>query len=118
MVYNLCLHYLQQAQDAEEITQDVFVKVYQKRASFQGKSSMKTWIYRIAVNQCLDFLKAQKRQKRLMMIKSIFGVDAEKMRELPDFNHPGALLEGKEALGALFGKINQLPPQQKTAFIL
>lgn len=118
MVFNLCLNYLQNTQDAEEAAQDVFVKVHQKLPSFQEKSSLKTWVYRIAVNQCLDVLKAKKRQKRFGFLKSIFAGPDEKAIEISDFNHPGIQMEDREALESLFQKINGLPETQKTVIIL
>ena len=57
LVFNVALNYLQNVEDAEEITQDVFVKVYHSLDNFNQKSSHKTWIYRITINQCLDFIK-------------------------------------------------------------
>ena len=59
MVYNLALQYTQNKADAEEITQDVFVKVHQKIHTFGERSELKTWIYRIAINQSLDFLRSK-----------------------------------------------------------
>ena len=64
MVYNLALGYVQNTEDAEEITQDVFVKVYQKIEGFKSDSTLKTWIYRIAINQCIDYVKAKNAKKR------------------------------------------------------
>lgn len=64
MVFNLALQYVQNIEDAEEIMQDVFVKVHNNLNSFKNKSSLKTWIYRIAINQSLDFIKAQKTKKK------------------------------------------------------
>ncbi|MEY3238637.1 MAG: hypothetical protein RIR11_75 [Bacteroidota bacterium] len=118
MVYNLCLNYLQNTQDAEEATQDIFVKIHGKISSFEEKSSLKTWIYRIAINHCLDFLQAQKRQKRFALFKSIFNADNKPIYDPPDFNHPGVQLEDREALENLYKKINELPENQKTAVIL
>jgi RNA polymerase sigma-70 factor, ECF subfamily len=119
MVYNLCLNYLQNTSDAEEVTQDVFVKVYQQIDNFKQQSNIKTWIYRISINQCLDFLKAKKRQKRFGFHVPLFGNDQTAIYPtLSDFNHPGVLLEDKEALKKLFKQINSLPHNQKTALIL
>lgn len=61
LVYNLCLNYLQNIEDAEEVTQDVFVTIFKKQEEFKSNSSLKTWIYRITINHCLDFLKEKKR---------------------------------------------------------
>lgn len=119
MVYNLCLNYLQNTSDAEEVTQDTFVKVYQQIERFNQQSSLKTWIYRISINLCLDFLKAKKRQKRFGFHIPLFGSDQGAVYPtLSDFNHPGVLLEDKEALKELFKQINSLPHNQKTALIL
>ncbi|WP_396179831.1 RNA polymerase sigma factor [Flavobacterium sp.] len=60
MVYNVGLHYLQNIEDAEEITQDVFIQIHGSLGTFNEKSSLKTWIYRIAINKSLDFLKQKK----------------------------------------------------------
>ena len=57
LVYNVALHYLQNVEDAEEITQDVFVQVHNSLDSFKENSSLKTWIYRITINKSLDFIK-------------------------------------------------------------
>ena len=118
LVYNLCLSYLQNIEEAEEVTQDVFVKVYEKHGSFKGNSSLKTWIYRITVNNCLDFLKAKKRVKRFGFFTTLFTENQNERKGLVDFNHPGVLLEDKEAIEKLFNQINELPDKQKTALIL
>ena len=119
MVFNLALNHLQQREEAEEVTQDVFVKVHQKMADFSGRSSVKTWIYRITVNQCLDHLKARKRQKRSGFHRRIFGNDdRDPIAELPDHDHPGVKLEDKEDVQTLFRMMDELPERQRTALIL
>ncbi len=115
LVFNLCLQYLQNKQEAEEAAQDVFVKIHQKLASFEGKSSLKTWVYRITINHCLDVLRARQRHKRFGGFLSFFD---EKSPDPTDFDHPGVLLEDRESLETLFKKINQLPENQRTALIL
>lgn len=109
-VYNTALSYAQSVEDAEEITQDVFVKIHRSASKFKGKSSVNTWIYRIAVNTSLDYLK---RKKRLSIVK-LNNITVDK----PDFEHPGVVLEKKEKAKALFKVIDTLPETQKTAFIL
>jgi RNA polymerase sigma factor (sigma-70 family) len=118
-VYNVALHYVQQVEDAQEITQDVFVAVYQSIDSFQGAATVSTWIYRITVNKCLDFIKAKQRKKRFAFFSSLFKDESvEANYHPPENNHPGIQMEDKEALTILFGHINQLPDNQKTALIL
>ncbi len=116
LVYNLCLNYLQNTEDAEEVTQDVFVKVFNKHGNFNEQSSLRTWIYKITVNQCLDFLKAKKRKKRFGFVIPIY--DNSESLSYSDFKHPGVLLEHHEATENLLKQINELPHNQKTALLL
>lgn len=109
-VYNLALSYLQVTEDAEEVTQDVFGKVWRSAGSFAGNSQVTTWLYRIAVNTALTKLK--KRNTR-----SLFGALSNQL-DPPDFAHPGALLEDMEENKALFSAVYRLPDRQKTAFLL
>ena len=118
MVFNLALQYVQNTADAEEITQDVFVKVFDNLNSFKKQSSLKTWIYRMAINQSLDFIKAKNAQKR-SFLSSIFSINDSNFKFQPsNFNHPGIELEQKEACQKIFEAINQLSDNQKTALIL
>ncbi len=117
LVYNVALNYLQSIEDAEEVTQDVFVKVYHSLENFNQKSSYKTWIYRIAINQCLDFTKRKNSQKRFF----IFGKKSQNEQEYLNtstFEHPGILMENQEEASILFAVINTLTENQKTAFLL
>ena len=52
LVYNLCLRMSSDPQRAQDLSQDVFLRVYKGLRRFRGRSSLKTWIYRIAVNHC------------------------------------------------------------------
>ena len=118
MVFNIALHYVQNIEDAEEITQDVFVKVFDSLGAFKNKSTIKTWIYRISINQSLDFLKARNSKQR-SFLSSIFSLSDSKIFIEPvNFNHPGIELEHKEAYQKIFESINQLPDNQKTVIIL
>jgi RNA polymerase sigma-70 factor (ECF subfamily) len=117
LVYNVALNYLQNVEDAEEITQDVFIQLHTSLHKFQENSSLKTWIYRITINKCLDFIKHKNSQKRFF----IFGEKSHNEFELlniSNFEHPGILLENKEKAALLFGIINELGENQKTAFLL
>jgi RNA polymerase sigma factor (sigma-70 family) len=118
MVYNLALNYVQQQEDAEDITQEVFVKLHLHKYD-AASASLKTWIYRITINQCLDFVKATQTKKRFGFIISLFSKESnEPVAEAIHFNHPGIIAEDREALKRLFAIINQLPHNQKTALLL
>lgn len=119
LVYNLALQYVHNIEDAEEITQDVFVAVHHSINNFRNDSKISTWIYRITINKSLDFLKSKNRKKRFAFVTSIFKPNSsELMFDKPNFNHPGVEMEHKESLELLFLKINSLPDNQKTALIL
>lgn len=119
MVYNLALHYTQSIEDAQEITQDVFVAAHQSLDLFQENANIATWLYRITVNKSLDFLKAKKRKRRFAFFTSLFYDDSNDLKHNPpELNHPGFQMEHKEALENLLRQINQLPANQKTALIL
>ena len=111
------MHYLQNVEDAEEITQDVFVQIHQSLDTFKNNASIKTWLYRIAINKSLDLIKHKTSKKRFF----VFGMksDAEfEIHKISNFEHPGILLENKENATILFKAINELTENQRTAFIL
>lgn len=114
-VYNTILSIVQSTDDAEELTQDVFVEVDRSIGKFKGASELGTWIYRISVNRALDFLRFKKRKKRWSSFSSLFS---EETIDIPDFFHPGVALEQQENASILFKAIGRLPDNQKSAFVL
>jgi RNA polymerase sigma factor (sigma-70 family) len=64
-VYTICMSLIKNREDSEEVTQDVFVKVYYSMNQFKGKSSLKTWVYKIAYNASLSLL--QKKNKSFLV---------------------------------------------------
>ncbi len=112
-VYNLALQYVQNVNDAEEVTQDVFLAAYKSLDKFRNESSHSTWLYRITINKSLDFLKAKKRKKRFFWFTNEL-TDNDSI----EFEHPGVLIENKEETAFIFSCINELPDNQKTALIL
>lgn len=117
-VYNTALGIVQNAEDAEDVAQEVFIQVYRSIHSFKGESKLSTWLYRIATTRALDLLRNRKSKKRFGFIQRLFGDSNEPEFELPDFNHPGVMLDKKENAALLFKSIVQLPENQKLAFVL
>jgi len=119
-VFNLSLHYVLNAEDAQDITQEVFVKVYQRYQQFNERNaSLKTWICQIAINQSLDLLKAKQTNKRFGFLTSLFNEKTnEPISSALNINHPGIEKEDKEGLENLLKIIYTLPDAQKTAIIL
>lgn len=62
MVFTLALQMLKNREEAEEVSQDTFVKIYKYLNKFKGDSKFSTWVYRITYNSCLDRIKTYKRQ--------------------------------------------------------
>jgi len=59
-IYKLCLFYLKNKQEAEELVQEIFIKIWKKQTSFKGESHIYTWIYRISVNTLINYIKRKK----------------------------------------------------------
>ncbi len=117
-VYNTALGIVQNAEDAEDVAQEVFIQVYRSISHFKGESKLSTWLYRIATTRALDLLRSRKSKKRFGLLQRLFGEGNEPLYELPDFNHPGVALDRKENAAKLFKALGQLPENQRIAFTL
>ena len=119
-VYRGCLSYVPNAQEAEDIAQEVFVEVYQSIHKFQGHSSLLTWIYRITTTKCLEHIRKKKAKKRFGFMQSLGAgpIDEDKKDYLSDFDHPGAQLEAKEKLALLHKAVDALPESQRVVITL
>ena len=117
-VYNTAIGIVQNAEDAEDVAQEVFIQVFRSIHSFKAESKLSTWIYRITTTRSLDLLRNRKSKKRFGFIQRLFGDSNETLYELPDFNHPGVAMDRKENAALLFKAIDQLPENQKIAFTL
>jgi RNA polymerase sigma-70 factor (ECF subfamily) len=118
LVYNTVLGFLQNQEDAEDVTQDIFIKVFESIHQFKGDSSLTTWIYRIAVTSSFEFLRRKKRKKRFGFMSPLFGDQNEQTIEIADFYHPGIALDQRENASMLFKAIKKLPENQQIAFLL
>lgn len=118
MVFNTAVSIVQHEDDADDITQDVFIQVYQSVSSFKGESKFSTWLYRIVISKSLDHVKKKKRKKRFAFVQSLFGTASEEEIHPEEFNHPGVLMENRETAATLFKAMEQLPDNQRIAFTL
>lgn len=119
-VYNTCLGFLQNMEDAEDMAQEVFIQVFNSIGDYRNEASLSTWIYRIAVTKSLELLRYRKRQKRRSFFESLLGSgpDPDDISGDDPFYHPGVSLENKERSAVLFREIEKLGEKQKTAFVL
>ena len=110
---------MQSVEEAEDITQEVFVEVFQSISKFKRDSSLSTWIYRIAVNKCIDHLRSKNRKKRFAFLTSLFNPQTGKeLKIISSFDHPGIEMEKKEETQLLYKAIQLLPENQQSAFLL
>lgn len=119
-VYNTCLGFLHNRQDAEDASQEVFIRVYDSIGTFREEASLGTWIYRIAVTRSLEMIRHRKRQKRRAFFESLMqgGEDPDEVSGEEFYVHPGIALEQKERAEILFLEIGKLPENQKVAFTM
>ena len=118
MVFNTSLGIVQNFEDAEDLSQEVFIQVYESISSFKEGAKFSTWLYRITVSKCLDHLRSKKSKKRFAFLKSLYGDNNKMIVEPPDFYHPGIKMENKENAARLFKALDLLPETQKVAFVL
>jgi RNA polymerase sigma-70 factor (ECF subfamily) len=114
-VFSIALRYVQNYDDADDIAQEVFIKVIQSIDTYRGDSSLKTWLYRITVNHSISYIRKQK-------IKGFFGLkskDTIDELELIDRQpHPDKLLEHKELNEKFINSLAKLPEKQRETFAL
>ncbi len=124
LVYNVALRMLQDRQDAEDVTQDVFLKAYKSLRHFRGESQVSTWLYRITVNLSLNFQRARKHRQQLFIPKAAEDSDpTEGDHQLsgsggPTDENPSIKLEERETGRIVQEAINSLPDQQRVASML
>jgi len=106
-VYRLCYRYVNNHHDANDMAQEVFLKAYRALGRFRGDSAFSTWLYRIAVNTCLNFRSSRKPEGE------------EVSDSLPD-RAPGALaaVERDERSAMLREAVQRLPEKQRATLIL
>ena len=117
-LYGVILRVVQSEEAAEEILQDVFVNVYKNAIKFKGNASLKTWIYRITINESINYLRYKQRKKRFGFHVPLLTSRDSDVFNISDIRHPGILLEDKEGVEYIMKAINGLPNNQKTAILL
>lgn len=119
-VYRLALSLTKRPEDAEEVLQDVFLSVYRKLSSFEGRSAFSTWIYRITVNAALMKLRGKGREEEsLEAYLPQFTEDGRHARMVLDFTQgPEEALLRKEREQIIRAAIDALPPDYKVVLVL
>ncbi|MCX6147929.1 MAG: sigma-70 family RNA polymerase sigma factor [Candidatus Kapabacteria bacterium] len=112
-VYSTSLRYLNNYDDADDITQEVFIKALNSLDNFRGESNLKTWLYRITVNLCSNALK-----KRKLLNLITFNKDDDYFEISSSDETPSQSLETKEFETRFLKILNSLPEKQRETFYL
>lgn len=116
-VYNIALKMVGDPDDAADMTQETFIKAYRALSSFRGDSKFSSWLYRIASNVCLDFLRSRSRHPQVSL--STVDEDDRATFELPDMRqNPEEQLMKKLGMEAVRRGLEQLPEQQRQILVL
>ncbi|MDD2529824.1 MAG: RNA polymerase sigma factor [Bacteroidales bacterium] len=110
-VMNLCYGMVHDRDVAEDLVQDIFVEIYSSAHKFQGKSRLSTWLYRIAINKTINYLRKEKYRKFFV------SVDDNKHSLQTDFR-ADLNLEEQEKVKHMHKIIDSLPSKQKQALVL
>jgi RNA polymerase sigma-70 factor (ECF subfamily) len=116
-VINTCYRFLLDKADAEDVSQEVFIEVFQSIHSFRGDSKLSTWIFRIAVSKSLDEIKKRNRKKRIASLGHILHLD-EVANWLSGGIQPDLDISEKEKMSEILQALSHLPDNQRVAFTL
>ncbi|WP_159516869.1 RNA polymerase sigma factor [Sunxiuqinia indica] len=120
LVVNTCKSFVHNMHDAEDISQDVFIEVFNSAHKFRGESKLSTWIYRITVNKSLNFIRDHKKQSLFQSIgNTLFGTSQSLDVRLNSYaDRPDFQAENNERKANLYQAIDALPERQRIAFNL
>ena len=123
-VLNLVYRFTRDEEVARDLTQDIFIRVYQNLSSFREESRVTTWVYRIAVNHCLNYLKHARRRRWINMLNRTLGEvvknedDALPMNTRSNDPGPDQIVENDERDRIILRAIESLPVKYRVPFQL
>ncbi len=118
IVLNTCNGFVHNSDDAKDLTQEVFLKVYDSIDKFRGDAKLSTWIYRISVNKSLNFLRANKKNRMIGNLDSVVFSNNSALAIEPDSDERDSSLDQLRRSKILYAAINGLSKNQKIAFSL
>jgi RNA polymerase sigma-70 factor (ECF subfamily) len=117
-VMSVCYRIVGNKVEAEDLCQEVFFKVYKSLNSFQAKSKLSTWIYRIALNQSLNSLRKKKKFREINLDPQNKNNNETDLISSPEIERPDRLFEKKEKEKVIWEAVQSLPKNQRVAIIL
>jgi RNA polymerase sigma factor (sigma-70 family) len=119
MVFRTSMGLLHDKEEAEDISQEVFIEVFKSIGYFRGESKLSTWLYRVTINKSLNELKKNQRQKTWSKLEDLIKGKKEDRRELSVPDRSGDNAGESEELGKILQQaIDELPENQRIAFVL
>jgi len=118
-VYAVVYRMVQNAEDAKELAQIAWVKAWQRLGSFEGTAKFSTWMYRLAVNTAMDFIRSRARQKETVFLDEITdGEEAHRDSLQSTHAEPGAEMHRDEIRTAFHAALERLTPEHRQALML
>ena len=117
-VYSLALRLCGDREAAADLAQEAFIKAWQGLGSFQGESSFATWVYRLATNLCIDYLRKKKRREGVEPSVSLDDSDSGWAEPADRESDPQLVLERSERGRALARGLASLPGWQRQVLVL
>ena len=117
-VYTLCLRMTGNREDALDLAQEAFLNAWRGLASFQGNSSFSTWVYRLASNACIDFLRKRKRRQQGESPHSLDDEEAPLPEPADPRGSPEEELERRELRRAVERGLQALPDHHRQVLVM
>jgi len=120
-IYNLALRMTHHPEDAKDAAQEIFIKLFTRLSTFDGRSSFRTWLYRIVVNHLLNMKRRRAEARQITFAEYGHALDSTADAELPDTNIIPAevqLLVAEARIGCTMGMLLCLDREQRLIFIL
>jgi RNA polymerase sigma-70 factor, ECF subfamily len=120
MIFRICIGYVHNKDDAEDLTQDIFLNAFQSLPNFKGESSFSTWLYKIAINASLN--KVRKTSGKIIMERLESFLSGDKRNDIgmmvPENENPDAIMIYDEQRKMVRKALDSLPENQRTAIVL
>ncbi len=120
LVVNTCFGIVHNKPDAEDLAQDVFLEIFRTAENFRGDAKISTWLYRIATNRSLNFIRSNKRKRFFQSIEETFTGGRNQTSEISEnrSDQPDQNITDQQRSDLLHRAIDRLPKKQRTAFTL
>ncbi len=119
IVYNIALRMFGASEDVKDISQEVFLKVYRNLQQFDEKSAFSTWVYRIAMNTCIDEMRKRKNKQTYSLEEELEDTDGSYQKQFADNEEtPEQTMMRKEAQSEILQALETLSAEHRMAIVL